>query len=190
MALLKVIKYGHTTLRTPATEYTLDEMDKKFIEDMLETMYEEDGIGLAANQVNVAKKMLVCSHQDKEYVLFNPKIIATSESMKEDFEGCLSLPGLQASVPRFEKIIVKAKDTNWEDIEIKAGGMLAIVLQHEIDHLNGFLYIDRADLKTLTWTDAESVDEDLQNKATDLVEVQSNFQKKYKSSQEQAFAKK
>lgn len=189
MALLKVIKYGHETLRTPATEYTKQDVDDRFVEDMLETMYEEDGIGLAANQVNVAKKMLVCSDRDSEYILFNPKIIATSESMKEDIEGCLSLPGLQATVPRYEKIIVKAKDVNWETIEIKARGLLAVVLQHEIDHLNGILYIDRANLSTLAWTDAESVDEELKQKSTDLLQVQTIFAQKYKSSKNKIFEK-
>ena len=189
MALLEVIKYGHRTLRTPAAEFKKEQVDESFIKDMLETMTEEDGVGLAANQVNVAKQMLVCADKENEYVLFNPKIIATSEMMKEDVEGCLSLPGLQAVVRRHEKIIVRAKDANWEDLEITARGLLAVVLQHEIDHLNGILYIDRADLSTLIWTDAEFVDEDLRQQKTDLLQVQSVFLKKYKSSSEQIFDK-
>ena len=189
MATLDVIKYGHPTLRTVSAKYKREELGTQFIEDMLETMNEEDGIGLAANQVNVAKQMLVCSDRENDYVLFNPKIIATSETMKDDIEGCLSLPGLQAMVPRFEKIVVKAKDRNWDDIEIKANGLLAVVLQHEIDHLHGVLYLDRADLSTLTWTDADFVDEILRQKATTLSEVQQKFAKKYKSSADRVFNK-
>lgn len=189
MATLEVIKYGHPTLRTVSTPYTKQEIEEAFVEDMLETMYEEDGIGLAANQVNVAKQMLVCSDRENEYVLFNPKIIATSETMKEDMEGCLSLPGLQANVRRFEKIIVKAMDQHWQSIELKAKGLLAVVLQHEIDHLNGILYIDRADLSTLTWTDADYVDEERRQKATHLQEVQTTYLQKYKSSAAQVFEK-
>ncbi len=179
MAILQVIKYGHPTLRKVAEPYTKDELDDKFIEDMLETMYKEDGVGLAATQVNVQKQMLVCSDRENEYILFNPKIIATSEQRKFEFEGCLSLPGLQASVPRFEKVIVTARDINWDEIEIKVKGLLAVVLQHEIDHLNGILYIDRADINTLTWTDSPVVDEQLRQKQTTLEEVQRIFTKKY-----------
>jgi len=189
MATLDVIKYGHPTLRTVSQPYTREELDTQFIEDMLESMNAEDGIGLAANQVNVAKQMLVCSDQENEYVLFNPKIIATSETRKDDVEGCLSLPGLHANVSRFDKIIVQARNQKWENIEIKAKGLLAVVLQHEIDHLNGVLYIDRADLSTLVWTDAEIVDEELRQKATNLTEVQEIFLKKYKSSADKVFDK-
>ncbi len=179
MALLQVIKYGHPTLRKTAEPYKKEELDEKFIEDMLETMYEEDGVGLAATQVDVQKRMLVCSDRENEYILFNPKIIATSEVRKFEVEGCLSLPGLQASVPRFEKVIVKARDINWEEIEITAKGLLSIILQHEIDHLNGVLYIDRADMSTLAWTDSPVVDEELRQKQTTLGQVQELFKEKY-----------
>jgi peptide deformylase len=150
MALLEVIKYGHPTLRKVAEPYTKEEVDEQFIEDMLDTMYEEDGVGLAAPQVNVSKRLIVCSDRENEYVIFNPKIVATSETRKSDVEGCLSLPGLNAKVERYDKVVVTGKDENWDDIEVKARGLMAVVFQHEIDHLNGIFYTDRADLATLT----------------------------------------
>lgn len=179
MALLKVIKYGHPTLRKVAEPYIKEEVDPSFIEDMLETMYEEDGVGLAAPQIDVSKRLIVCSDGDSEYVIFNPKIIATSEMTKTDYEGCLSLPGLQARVDRHEKVVVTGKDENWDDLEIKASGLLAVVFQHEIDHLNGVLYIDRAEPNTLTWTDAEVVDANLRQQSTTVPAIQDVFQEKY-----------
>ncbi|MBN1481669.1 peptide deformylase [candidate division KSB1 bacterium] len=179
MALLDVIKYGHPTLRKVAEPYTKEEVDAHFIDDMLETMYEEDGVGLAAPQVNVSKRLIVCSDHENEYVVFNPKIIANSEAVKSDYEGCLSLPGLNAKVERSEKVIVTGKDQNWDDLEIKANGLLAVVFQHEIDHLNGVLYIDRADLSTLAWTDAPVVDETLRQQPTTIEAIQHVFAKKY-----------
>ena len=179
MAMLDVIKYGHPTLRKVAEPYTQEEIDQQFIEDMLDTMYEEDGVGLAAPQVNVSKRMIVVSDRENEYVLFNPKIIANSESSKYDYEGCLSLPGLHANVPRYEKIVLQARDAEWNPVEITARGLLAVVFQHEIDHLNGVFYIDRADLSTLKWTDAEIVEETLKENAATIPEIQTIFKDKY-----------
>ncbi|MDZ7372175.1 MAG: peptide deformylase [candidate division KSB1 bacterium] len=179
MALLQIIRYGHPTLRQKAKEVAVDEIDQTFIDDMLETMYKEDGVGLAATQVNVAQQILVCTDRQQEYVLINPKIIGHSVSRKSDYEGCLSLPGLHALVPRYERVIVRALDRNGKPVEIKANGLLAVILQHEIDHLNGILFIDRADLATLSWTEAEIVEEKLRGKPTTLGEVQKYFREKY-----------
>ncbi|MDZ7317303.1 MAG: peptide deformylase [candidate division KSB1 bacterium] len=184
MALLQVIRYGHPTLREKAKEVAVDQIDQKFIDDMLETMYKEDGVGLAATQVNVAQQILVCTDRQQEYVLINPKIVGHSLSRKSDYEGCLSLPGLHAMVPRYEKVIVKALDRNGKPIEIKATGLLAVILQHEIDHLNGILFIDRADLSTLSWVESEIVEEKLRGKPTTLSEVQKVFRDKYHRKQE------
>jgi peptide deformylase len=179
MALLSVIKYGHPTLRKVAEPFKPEEVDEKFIDDMLETMYKEDGVGLAATQVDVDKRLIVCTDRENAFVLFNPKIVGHSEMVKIDFEGCLSLPGLNAKVPRHEKVVVKAYDRDWRPMEITARGLFAVVLQHEIDHLNGILYIDRADLSTLTWTAAEIVDESLREKKTTIPEIKKVFSGKY-----------
>ena len=181
MAVLKVIKYGHPTLRNVAEPYSQDEVDAEFIKDMLDTMYAEDGVGLAAPQVNVSKRLIVCSDRQNEYVVFNPKIIAHSESMQAEYEGCLSLPGLHATVERYDKVIVTGKDANWQDIEVTARGLLAVVFQHEIDHLNGILYIDRADLGTLSWTDAVSVDQALREQPATVEMVQQVYERQYHS---------
>lgn len=180
MALLDVITYGHPTLRKKAQPYGKNEIDTTFIKDMLETMYVKDGVGLAAPQVNISKQMLVCQDGEKEYILFNPKIIAHSEALYSNYEGCLSLPGLNAKVPRYEKVIVSALNQEGEEIEITAKGMLAVILQHEIDHLNGVLYIDRAELKTLSWTDAEFVAPELRGKMTDIDTLKTIFSEQNK----------
>lgn len=151
MALLDVIKYGHPTLRQMAEPYAPGEIDGEFVQDMIETMKAKDGVGLAAPQVNVSKRFIVVFESDQLYTLVNPEIIAHSESTVTDIEGCLSIPGLQASVTRWEKVIVRALDIDGEKKEISARGLLSRVFQHEIDHLNGVLYLDRADLSTLTW---------------------------------------
>ncbi len=171
MAILDVIYYGHPTLRTVAEPVKPEELDEQFLNDMVETMHERDGVGLAANQVNVLKRVIVAHDFDNTYVLINPEIIAHSESMEEGGEGCLSLPGLQANVPRYTKVVVKALNEKGEPVEITAKGLLAIVMQHEIDHLNGTLYIDRADLSTLEWIDNDDLEGFPSNKPVTLDEV-------------------
>ncbi len=181
MSLLSVIQYGHPTLRKKAEPYAPGEIDQRFIDDMIETMYKQDGVGLAANQVNVAKRLVVCTDREKEYVLINPRIVGHSMARKSDYEGCLSLPGLHAEVSRYERVIVRALDRNERPLEITADGLLSVVLQHEIDHLDGILYVDRARLSTLAWTESPVVDEALRGKAATLAEVQKVFREKYHS---------
>jgi peptide deformylase len=153
MALLDVITYGHPTLRLVAAPFEPGEITEDFIRDMIETMREKDGVGLAATQVNVAKRVVVVTDLEDTYVLVNPVVVAVSERAVRDKEGCLSLPGYQAEVRRYEKIIVRALDEHREEFELKADGLLARVLQHEIDHLNGIMYIDRAEPDTLVRLD-------------------------------------
>ncbi len=184
MSVLKVIKYGHPVLRKAAEAVKPEEIDKQFLQDMLETMEVEDGVGLAANQVGIAKQILTATDFEKTYVLINPKIIAFSENMENGKEGCLSLPGLEAMVPRHDKVIVRALNENAEPVEITARGLLAIVLQHEIDHLNGILYIDRADLTTLVWQDNDGESGLPAEKSADLDEVQRIYKNLYHSNQE------
>lgn len=181
MAILSVIKYGHPGLRQVAQPYQPGEVDRQFIEDMIETMRHLDGAGLAATQVNVQKQLCVALEPEKNkiHVLLNPKIIAHSEKMELDSEGCLSLPKLQATVPRHYKVIVRALTPEWEPIEINAKGLFARILQHEIDHLNGVLYIDRADLSTLTWLSIGANKEQTIQAPTNLEEVQREFRRRY-----------
>lgn len=184
MAILDVIKYGHPTLRQPASPCRQGDITPEFVSDLVQTMYAEDGVGLAANQVNVAKQILVARDPDSDhlYVLLNPKIVAFSEKTVRETEGCLSLPKLQAEVERAYKIEVKAEDPDGRTVYIKAKDMFARVLQHEIDHLNGVLYIDRADLSTLCRLEpksGEGDDAELEKVPMTLGDVQDIYAQRY-----------
>jgi peptide deformylase len=184
MAVLEVIKYGHPTLRVQAKPCQKGDISSEFVNDLIQTMYAEDGVGLAATQVNVAKQILVARDPDTDhlYVLVNPQIVAFSEKTVVESEGCLSLPKLQAEVERAHKIEVKAQDPEGRAVYIKAKEMFARVLQHEIDHLHGVLYIDRADLSTLCRLEAKDheVDEpELQKVPVTLAEIQERYRELY-----------
>lgn len=161
MAQLQILKYPDPFLKTTASEVgIIDAEVLSLIDNMVETMRKGKGIGLAAVQVGVAKRVIVLDVPDERpddesgeeappYVrgknlvaLINPEIIAAYGSTKFE-EGCLSIPGITADVERAEEVTVRALDRNAETIEISTGGLFAIALQHEIDHLDGKLFIDR-----------------------------------------------
>ena len=145
MALLKILHFPDPRLRTKAIEVTeFNESLKTLVSDMLETMYEAPGIGLAATQVNVHKRLLVMDiSEDKNspMILINPRILA-AEGEEEMDEGCLSVPGYYEPVQRAEKIHVRAQDQNGEYFELKAEQLEAVCIQHEMDHLEGKLFVD------------------------------------------------
>jgi peptide deformylase len=179
MAKLEVIKYGHPTLRKIAEPVDKAEIDQGLIDDMIETMVKEDGVGLAAPQVNLLKRIIIASNLENIYVMINPEIEAYSEKSATDAEGCLSLPGLQAMVQRPEKIIVKALDREGKLLKITTTGLLARVVQHEIDHLNGVLYIDRMDADSLVWLRKVEGEEEVIREDTRIDEVKKVFKKNY-----------
>lgn len=115
----------------------------QLIEDMVETMYEADGIGLAAPQVGISKRVIVFRHGDEVHELVNPEI-TFQEGEEVEIEGCLSLPGVYGEVPRAASVKVKGQNRHGEAVELAGEGLLARVLQHEIDHLEGTLFVDRA----------------------------------------------
>lgn len=117
---------------------------QKLIPEMIKTMLIKDGIGLAAPQVGKSIRMVVIHHKDKDLVMINPKIIKKSLIKEWDEEGCLSVPGTFGDVKRHKKITVTYIDENGKDQKIFGEGLLARVVQHEIDHLNGVLFIDKA----------------------------------------------
>jgi len=125
---------------------------KKYTEDMIETMYAEQGVGLAANQVGSLQKVAVIQLPEWEeaLVLINPEIIRR-EGEREVEEGCLSIPGYRGMVKRSEKVRARALDLNGKIVRIKADGLLAQALEHETDHLNGILYIDRLVSRDKLW---------------------------------------
>jgi peptide deformylase len=144
MAVLKLQKYGSPLLREKAmTVNKVDDEIRELVNNMIETMYAEGGVGLAAPQVGISKRIVVIDNEEKEVlVLINPVIIKREGEIKEE-EGCLSIPGVYSPVRRSSLITVEALDLNEKKIQITKESFLAIVLQHEIDHLDGYLFIDR-----------------------------------------------
>ncbi len=146
MAILKVVQYPHKVLKTKAENVArITETEYRLVRDMIETMYAEKGVGLAANQVGILKQVFVASVDQirgKELVFFNPEIIKKEGVIKE-FEGCLSVPEFYEPVKRAKKVWMRAMTPAGTLVEVKAEGLLSRIFQHETDHLNGVLFIDR-----------------------------------------------
>ena len=145
MAILEVLSFPDERLRTVAKPVdVVDASVKKIVADMFDTMQQQSGIGLAATQVNIHQRIVVMDvseEQNTPRVFINPEIIASSGTTISD-EGCLSVPGNYAKVERDEKVTVRALDENGESFELDADGLLAICIQHELDHLKGVLFVD------------------------------------------------
>jgi peptide deformylase len=146
MALLPILRYPDPRLHKRAARVErVDETVRKLVADMAETMYEAPGIGLAATQVDVHKRVIVIDvSEDKSdlVVLINPEILECSgEQVCE--EGCLSVPGVYEKVSRGERVRVSARDRQGELFEMEAEGLLAVCIQHEIDHLEGKVFVER-----------------------------------------------
>ncbi|MEZ5504945.1 MAG: peptide deformylase [Gammaproteobacteria bacterium] len=145
MALLDILEFPDPRLRTKAKPVTnVDDKIRKLTDDMLETMYAAPGIGLAATQVNVHQRIVVIDvSEDKNepLVLINPEFEVVEGEQQYD-EGCLSVPGFYETVTRAEKIRVKALNRKGEPFELIADGLLSVCIQHELDHLDGKLFVD------------------------------------------------
>ena len=143
---MKILQFPDPKLRRRADEVTqFDDSLKILCENMLETMYDSKGIGLAAIQVNVLKRVIVMDlSEEKNTPLFfvNPEIISTSEDKKEYGEGCLSVPGVFEKVTRPNSLIAKYYDLKGHEQKVEADGLFSVCLQHEIDHLNGRVFVD------------------------------------------------
>lgn len=148
MAILNILEFPDPRLRTKARLVDPAEINDDFrqlIDDMLETMYAAPGIGLAATQVNVHKRFLVLDvseEQDSPQVFINPQITPLTEDLQPYEEGCLSVPGFHEKIERPAKVHVKALDRDGKEFELIADGLLAVCLQHEVDHLEGKLFVD------------------------------------------------
>jgi peptide deformylase len=144
----KIVKYGEPVLETvtePITEFNTPELHA-LIADMWETMYSAKGVGLAAPQIGISKRLTVIDvsvgeKESEKLVLINPEIVVKTGSQTGE-EGCLSIPGFREPVTRSDKVSVRAKNAEGETIEIEGEELLARALQHEIDHLNGILFIN------------------------------------------------
>jgi peptide deformylase len=120
----------------------IDDSIRRLIDDMVDTMRDAPGIGLAAPQVGVLLRVIVCEVEDHLHALVNPEIVRAEGEQVGD-EGCLSIPGYIGEVKRYERVVVKAKNRAGKDVRVRAEGLLARCLQHEIDHIDGVLFTDR-----------------------------------------------
>ena len=143
MAVRKILRIGDETLRRKARP--VEVFDKRLhtlLDDMAETMYDADGAGLAAPQVGILRRVVVIDVGEGIIELINPEILS-AEGEQISPEGCLSIPGRRCTVARPQKVVVKAQDRNGDPFELTGEGFLAIAVSHELDHLDGVLYIDK-----------------------------------------------
>jgi peptide deformylase len=176
MALRKIATIGHPILRQPARELTREELGsaplQRLVDDMVDTMRDASGAGIAANQVYEAVRVCVIEIKDNPRypykpnwpltVLVNPVVVPTTDETFMNFEGCLSVPNLRGQVPRFTGVRVRAWDRRGKDLDFEVKGLTAGTFQHELDHLDGQLFVDRVtDTKTLcTWADFDRFHKD------------------------------
>jgi peptide deformylase len=165
MAILKVARLGHPVLRQAARPLTVEEIrspdTQRFIDDMVETMREYDGAGLAANQVHTLTQICVIEvlanprYPDAPHipltVVINPIVTPLTDEVEEGWEGCLSIPDMRGRVPRFTAVRLECRDRDGAQVDLVAKDFFARVIQHETDHLNGIVYVDRMrDLSSLS----------------------------------------
>jgi peptide deformylase len=150
MAVRRILLLGEEVLRDPGVEVeAFDDELRELVEDMLETMYFAEGIGLAAPQIGVSRRVCVLDLHDEDnpeggrWVFVNPVIVESSDEEDKSTEGCLSIPEMEEVVARPASVTVRGFDADGETVEVEADGLLARALQHEIDHLDGILFIDR-----------------------------------------------
>lgn len=146
MTKLEILEFPDPRLRTQAKPVAVvDDRVRQLVQDMFETMYDAPGVGLAATQVNVHEQVIVIDvseEKDQPLVFINPEITILDQEMMEYEEGCLSVPGFSEEVTRPSHVRVKALDADGNTFEITPDGLLAVCIQHEVDHLNGKLFVD------------------------------------------------
>lgn len=152
MAVMDIVTFPHKVLREETQAITAFDQDlQKLVDDMIDTMRDAPGVGLAAPQVGLSKKLVVVEYGSEAdenfpkqlFVLANPEIVEHSTETVRGIEGCLSVPDLVGSVDRSRVVTVRAQDQHGKNLKIRAEGWLARIFQHEIDHINGILYTDR-----------------------------------------------
>ncbi len=146
MAVLPIRRFGDPVLREMAREVeTVSDIHRKLVEDMFDTMRDAPGVGLAGPQVGVSERIFVFEVEGQPGAVLNPSLVDLSDEKVVDDEGCLSIPGLTFPVERSVRAVVEGLDVNGDPIRIEGEELLARVFQHEIDHLDGVLFIDRID---------------------------------------------
>lgn len=150
MAIRDIVLLGDPVLRTPADPVaSFDDELRALVDEMFETMYHAEGVGLAAPQIGLSQRIFVIDVRDEDaplggrFALINPEIVEASRETDRQSEGCLSIPGLDEVVERPERVVVRGLDPEGTPVEVQADGILARALQHEKDHLDGILFIDR-----------------------------------------------
>ncbi len=161
MAIRTILTIEHPVLRAKAKKVSrFDAYLERLVADLWETMREAPGVGLAAPQVGESLRVLVAEFEDEQVTLVNPEIIKRSEEIETGTEGCLSIPGYVGDhVPRAVAVTVKGRDAKGKEIRVRAEGWFARILQHEVDHLDGILYIDHIrpeDVRPVSDDDIES----------------------------------
>lgn len=163
MAKLEILQVGHPVLRHRSLKVTaFDEGLSRLAEDMIDTMHEANGVGLAAPQVGIVRRLIVVEMPDDEsyphpgerWVLANPEIVKASRETETDLEGCLSVTGYVGMVERPAEVVIRGQDLTGRKVRIKAEGYVARVFQHEMDHLDGVLYVDVAQEGTVMTVEA------------------------------------
>ena len=170
MAVRQIRFLGDPVLRQKAQKiHHMDKSIEKLIDDMVDTLHAANGLGLAAPQVGVLQRVIVVEvpHDEEDpqsgklYALINPEILSPGSELYSSEEGCLSIPYYYGEVVRPDTVVVRARDRKWREVKIKASGLLARAFQHEVDHLNGVLYIDRMDsMDKLRYVPPRSEDEE------------------------------
>ena len=141
---MEIRTYGDATLRRAAEPVeTIDDEVRAICERMVETMLRANGAGLAAPQIGISKRIIVLDVDGQFHILVNPRLVETSEETQESIEGCLSVPGVDAPVERAARAIVEGTTLTGETKRIEGEGLLARAIQHEMDHLEGNLFVDR-----------------------------------------------
>jgi peptide deformylase len=167
VSILKVARMGHPVLRERARPFEKSDLRnplvQKLIDDMIETMHEYHGVGLAGPQVHEGRRIFVALLDDEPgpdsetVAVINPEIVANAQTKEEGWEGCLSIPDIRGMVPRFTDITVRGLDRDGKSIELQLKGFPARVAQHETDHLDGVLFFDRmTSMQSLTYLDEYS----------------------------------
>ena len=143
---LDIRTFGDPVLKTRAAPVeSFDGALSRLAQEMLLTMREHEGVGLAANQVGRIKRILVAALEEQEYVIVNPVIEESAQTTEIELEGCLSIPGIQVEVERPTAVTLSGQDASGAPLRLEASGLLARIFQHEIDHLDGVLILDRTD---------------------------------------------
>jgi peptide deformylase len=164
MAVREILKMGDARLlrvAKPVERFATRELDA-LIADMFDTMQAASGVGLAAPQIGVPLRVIVVEYEEKQYSVINPEIVDVKGEVTDE-EGCLSAPNWQAPVTRATHVLVKGRDRNGKEVRIRAEGWLARIFQHEVDHLDGVLFLDKVqDRSTIHWVEPEREDEEEQ----------------------------